>query len=232
MDDNWALLKDYLKKEYGRTRQQQAATLIDGVKRDGRRPSQLFAQIKDLSKDATIDDVRKELLLREMPTTVRSALAEKIEAMSGEEAAAAADHYFDKNGKFMHATQTSVNQVGPRNLDSTRLDSSNNGETAQHTFTTAFTDNDDATDVNAVRQPFRGRSQSRGNRGTSQVRFNNANGANKSNQNSGQPQNGRKRFICSFHLEFKDRAFKCKPGCEWVKGSQWNQGNGNPGRRM
>ena len=122
-DDNWALLKDYLKKEYGRTRQQQAATLIDGVKRDGRRPSQLFAQIKDLSKDATIDDVRKELLLREMPTTVRSALAEKIEAMSGEEAAAAADHYFDKNGKFMHATQTSVNQVGPRNLDSTRLDS-------------------------------------------------------------------------------------------------------------
>ena len=57
--------------------------MIDGVKRDGRRPSQLFAQIKDLSKDATIDDVRKELLMREMPSTVRSALAEKIKTMTG-----------------------------------------------------------------------------------------------------------------------------------------------------
>ena len=47
--DNWTALKDYLKKEYGRTRQQQAATLLDGVRREGRRPSQLFAQIKELS---------------------------------------------------------------------------------------------------------------------------------------------------------------------------------------
>ena len=43
-----------------------------------------------------------------MPATVRSALAEKIETMTGEEAAAAADHYFDKNGKFLHDIQASV----------------------------------------------------------------------------------------------------------------------------
>ena len=221
-EDNWMALKTYLRKEYGRTRQQQASTLIDGVKRDGRRPSQLFAQIKDLSKEATIDDVRKELLLREMPTTVRSALAEKIDTMTGEEAAAAADHYFDKSGRFMHATQPAVNQVLSRNVPEP-----SNNEIPQQNFTTAFADIEETGDVNAIRQPFRGRSQSRGYRGASQVRFGNSNGANKLGQTQNQTQ-GRKRFICSFHQQFKDRARKCLPGCEWVQG---NSGNGNPGRR-
>ena len=219
-EDNWTALKTYLRKEYGRTRQQQAATLIDGVRREGRRPSQLFAQIKDLSKEATIDDVRKELLLREMPTAVRSALAERIETMTGEEAAAAADGYFDKSGRFLHATQTTVNQVVNRSQPS---ETSNN----EPQFTAAFADNDD-TDVNAIRPPFRGRSQSRNQRPQSQVRFNNGGGNNKSNQSSGQSQGGNKQFICSYHREFKDRAKNCKPGCGYVKG---NQGNGYPGRR-
>ena len=223
-DDNWTALKNYLKKEYGRTRQQQASTLIDGVKRDGRRPSQLFAQVKDLSKNATIDDVRKELLLREMPPTVRSALAEKIETMTGEEAAEAADHYFDKNGRFMHATQTTVNQVTSRS----QVEQTSGENYPQNNFTAAFVDNDETGDVNAIRQPFRGRSQSRGNRGNPQVRFASSNGANKSSQSASQNQSG-KRFICSFHRKFKDRAWSCQPGCEWVKG---NSGNENPGRRM
>ena len=222
-DDNWTALKDYLKKEYGRTRQQQAATLIDGVKRDGRRPSQLFAQIKDLSKEATVDDVRKELLMREMPPTVRSALAEKIESMTGEQAAAAADHYFDKNGRFLHATPSSVNQIGARSQEA-----SSNAEATQQNFTPAFADNDDATDVNVIRPSFRGRSQSRNNRGTSQVRFGNANGAAKSAQNTAQNQTWGKSFICSFHKQFGNRARNCLPGCGWNKG---NPGNGNPGRR-
>ena len=223
-DENWTALKEYLKKEYGRTRQQQASTLIDGVKRDGRRPSQLFAQIKDLSKDATIDDIRKELLLREMPTTVRSALAEKIETMSGEEAAEAADHYFDRNGRFMHATQSTINQVAPR----TQSETNSKSETNQQNFTTAFEDTDDTTDVNAVRPPFRGRSQSRFGRGNSQVRFANASNSGRSSQSSNQNQTAAKQFICQFHKQFRHRAKNCQPGCEWLK----NPGNGNPGRRM
>ena len=222
-EDNWTALKTYLRKEYGRTRQQQAATLIDGVRREGRRPSQLFAQIKDLSKEATIDDVRKELLLREMPTAVRSALAERIETMTGEEAAAAADGYFDKSGRFMHATQTTVNQVSSRAQPS-------EASSSDTQFTAAFADNDEASGIiNAVRPPFRGRSQSRNQRSTSQVRFNDGNGTNKGNQNAGQAQSGNKPFICSYHRDFKDRAKNCRPGCEWAKR---NQGNGNPGRRM
>ena len=233
-EDNWTAFTNYLKKEYGRTRQQQASTLIDGVKRDGRRPSQLFAQIKDLSKDATLDDVRKELLMREMPVTVRSALAEKIETMTGEEAATAADHYFDRNGKFMHATQMTVNQVGS-GVQNGEVES---GQSTQQ-FTAAFSDIDDSADVNAIRPPFRGRSQSRNQRGMSQVRFSNSggnnNGSNRGNQGAGQATGGNKRFICSFHRAFKDSAKSCRPGCEWVKGSEWakgSQGNGNPGRRM
>ena len=225
-DETWTALKNYLKKEYGRTRQQQASTLIDGVKREGRRPSQLFAQIKDLSKDATLDDVRKELLLREMPTTVRSALAEKIDTMTGEEAAEAADHYFDKSGRFMHSTQQSINQVTSRQQTETVV---NEESPPQNNFTTAFMDANETGDVNAIRQPFRGRSQSRNNRGPSQVRFGNSSVTNKYGQSSNQTQNRNKRFICQFHLQFRDRAKKCEPGCEWVKGPL---GNGYPGRRM
>ena len=151
--------------------------------------------------------------------------------MMGKEAAEAADHYFDKNGQFMHPTQTAVNQVTSRSQN----ESCNNEAPAQNNFTTAFSDGDDAGDVNAIRQPFRGRSQSRGNRGPSQVRFGNSsnngsnnNGGAKQSQGFSQTQTGR-RFICSFHLQFRDRAKKCQPGCEWVNR---NPGNGNPGRRM
>ena len=91
--------------------------------------------------------------MREMPTTVRSALAEKIETMTGEEAVAAADHYFDKNGKFMHATQTVVNHVGSCNQNEV-----NNGDGERQNSpncTGAFTDNNEG-DVNAIRPQFRG----------------------------------------------------------------------------
>ena len=152
--------------------------------------------------------------------------------MMGKEAAEAADHYFDKNGRFMHPTQTTaVNQVTSRSQN----ESCNSEAPAQNNFTTAFSDGDNAGDVNAIRQPFRGRSQSRGNRGPSQVRFSNSsnngsnnNGGAKQSQGFSQTQTGR-RFICSFHLQFRDRAKKCQPGCEWVNR---NPGNGNPGRRM
>ena len=105
--DGWESFLTYLRKEYGRTKQQQAATLIDGVRRDGRRPSQLFSLITDLSKEATLDNVRKELLMGELPSDVRRALAEKMDDMTGEQAAEAADKYFDQSGKVLHPGSSS-----------------------------------------------------------------------------------------------------------------------------
>ena len=46
-DTKWMEFLDYLRKEYGRTRQQQAASVLDGISRDGRRPTQLLAHINE-----------------------------------------------------------------------------------------------------------------------------------------------------------------------------------------
>ena len=237
--DNWTALKNYLRKEYGRTKKQQASTLIDGVRRDGRRPSQLFAQIKDLSKDATIDDVRKELLLREMPATVRSALAEKIETMTGEEAAAAADHYFDKNGKFLHDTQASVSTPSSVNEVTTanRFD----------VFTTAastepFADDNQA--VNAVGRRFSQRQPG------AQPRY--------AKQSGGHPQQHAKMGqtikneeskaapkavkanpnypvkkgvnLCQAHFKFGDKARFCEVSCSRFDENRY-PGNGQAGQK-
>ena len=75
-DANWNSFLAYLRKEHGTTKQQRAAVVLDGFKRDGRRPSQYAAALIDKTKDISLDDVRKEMLLREMPT--ESSLVEKV----------------------------------------------------------------------------------------------------------------------------------------------------------
>ncbi|MEE3022050.1 MAG: hypothetical protein VX367_05325 [SAR324 cluster bacterium] len=242
--ENWTALKDYLRKEYGRTRKQQASTLIDGVRRDGKRPSQLFAQIKDLSKDATVDDIRKELLLREMPATVRSALAEKIETMTGEEAAAAADHYFDKNGKFLHdqlsngsqasvSTPPSINEVTTANRFNVFTTTA---------FSEPFVDDDQA--VNAVGRKFSQRplgaqpryaKQSGGHpqqhAKTGQTVKNEASKAApkavKANPNY--PVN-KGVNLCHAHFKFGDKARYCEVSCSRFDENRY-PGNGQAGQK-
>ena len=76
-DAQWSSFIAYLRKDYGTTIQQRAAIFIDGLKRDGRRPSQFAASLDEKTKDVTIDDIKKEILLREMPTDVRRMLQER-----------------------------------------------------------------------------------------------------------------------------------------------------------
>ena len=43
----WTQFLAYLRKEHGRTKQQKAAVFLDGLKRDGRRPSQYVATLDE-----------------------------------------------------------------------------------------------------------------------------------------------------------------------------------------
>ena len=104
-DAAWTSFTKYLKKEYGTTIQQRASIFVDGFKREGRRPSQYAAALDDKTKDVTIDDIKKEMLLREMPTDIRRMMQERVETLSFKDAAQIADHYFDSEGRPKHGNQ-------------------------------------------------------------------------------------------------------------------------------
>ena len=107
---------DYLRKEYGPTKQLKASIIIDGFKRDGRKPSQYAAALNEKTKDITIEDIKKEMLVREMPIETRRMLQERIEGLSFQEAAVIADAYFDQEGR-PRFQNTSINHIQDTELE-------------------------------------------------------------------------------------------------------------------
>ena len=110
-EDDWKNFVAYLKSEYGPSKQQRASIILDGFKREGRRPSQFAAALDEKTKDVTVDDIKKEMLLREIPTDVRRMLQERVESLSFKEAAKIADSYFDAEGRPRHSATASVNEI-------------------------------------------------------------------------------------------------------------------------
>ena len=147
---NWTSFLNYLRAEYGSTKQQRASVFIDGFKRNGRRPSQYAAALDDTTKDVTVDEIKKEMLLREMPMEIRRMLQERIETLSFKDAAKIADSYFDAEGRPRHSTPPSVNEVTSTN----RWDAFNTPA-----FTEPFSDDDQA--INAIGRRFSQRPQPR-----------------------------------------------------------------------
>ena len=188
----------YLRDEYGPTKQQQASVLVDGFKRDGRRPSQYAAALNEKTKDVTLDDVKKEMLLREMPVEIRRMLQERIEGLSFVDAAKIADAYFDKEGRPRHNTAPSVSAVHEQEC----------------TYSAAF--EDDTDEVNAVgRRPQKPRPS--GNRNASQPAPSET-----PQQKSGWSGQKTKlpkakkletKTICSYHTNYGDQARRCEVGC-------------------
>ena len=64
----WSEFEQYLRDRYGRSKAQQTAVILDGVRRDNKLPSEMFAHIKDQIGSISIDDIIKEMVLRELPT--------------------------------------------------------------------------------------------------------------------------------------------------------------------
>ena len=229
--EQWNDFLKYLQDRYGRTRKQEVYSLLNGVPREGRRPTVLRDHIRELTKNVTVDDIRKEVLLKELPAEVRQHLSSTIDDLDFDATAKAADKYFDKQGKLRESSASaSVNHVAAPRQPQPPPQQQQQKTTA---FTTAFASEDD-TDINAVRfrqgqrQQFavsnssstRGRSSSSFNRNTGIS--NNSQGRSSStrptgaygngNDNNANPPSNKK--ICRFHTKFGEEAERCEgPWC-------------------
>ena len=224
-EDRWQEFLAYLKKEYGRTPRQQAATLLAAHPRSGLKPTAFMVNLKDKTNKITLDDVYKEILFKSIPADVQHILVDKWDDWTADQAAEAADKFFDNEGRpLSSSSSSSVNAVD----DQLHQDSPN--------FTAAFSQQEDQEDVNAVSfRRFSRDNKFGGNRG-----FNNSfKKQPSSNTSSTRPQNSSRNPIgsnglCFVHDRHGDRANLCFPGCSRFathKGKKATQGNGQASRR-
>ena len=186
--DAWEQFLDYLRDLYGKTKKDRVHTIFNGVPRESRRPKQLAAHIRDLVGSITLDDVLRELMLKEIPQDVRRLAATAIEDLDFQETADYLDKFFDKQGRVLNASNTTSNvnsvksqqQQQPQRSSMKQNDpvSTTSSTAPDQSFTSAFGEEDDSGDVNAVRfrpdgqrQSFsianRSQSRSRGQQGGS-----------------------------------------------------------------
>ena len=210
----WTEFIAYLRSEYGVTKQQKTAIILDGFKRDGRRPSQYVAALEEKTKDIDLNDVKKEMLIRELPTDVQRMLQERIDNLSLQEAANFADAYFDQDGKLRQTNRTaSVNAIQEEPENST----------------SSF--NDDADGINAVNRRFQNQRNSNSNnhqRGGGRGRFQNRGNSSATPQ----PKPAAKPTdpsLCYYHNEYGSKAKKCDVGCSRFDEKRF-PGNGKAGK--
>ena len=242
-DDTWSSFLTYLREEYGRTVRQEAQYLRGQFSRDGRRPSQMLAHIKEKVKRVTIDDVLKEIIVSSLPGDVQQMLAERVKEASAEEAASIADRYFDQEGKPLHSRQPAIQHIDTPTVDD-------------------FHDDDDA-DVNAIggrRGNFRPRGGNNNNNNRFSKPFNNAprhnnnqpnrtgfknrpggvatpsssasasNTSSTSSSASAAASSSKANRLCLNHQRHGDNTMTCYPGCARFK--EMRQGNAPAGGRM
>ena len=127
-----------------------------------------------------------------------------------QEAAKAADAYFDKEGRPRHAnTQSSVNEV------------------ANSEFSAPFSD-DDA--VNAVRRFPNSRAPPQNRNRNFQNKSGNASGGNASGGNAPNSSSVGSNGLCWFHTKFGEKAKKCEVACKQYDEKRF-AGNAKAGRK-
>ena len=220
----WQEFLDYLRKEYGRTARQQAVTMLSSHPRSGLRPSQFMVNLKEKTKKVTMDELYKEILFKSIPAEIQRILVDKWDDWSADQAAEAADKFFDSEGRPLSSSSSS-----PVNAVDEQL------QPDSQSFTPAFSMPDEE-DVNAVPyRRFSRDSKSGGGRGN----FSNNNSFRRgfsSNSSSTRPQkdpicsNG----LCFVHDRHGDKANLCFPGCSRFathKGKKATVGNAQASRR-
>ena len=205
---------------YGKTRREEAASILDGTRRDGHRPTQLLSRIKERAGEVTLDDLFKELVLRELPTNVRHSLTDKVDTLSAHEAASLADRYFDKEGKLLNATPSvcAVNAEGTSAADY---------------------GSEEGADVNAVYDKNRRRFPAKSPYTPAFASQGKPSFANKPPQQNRQHpakpfQNRAKpslKSICFRHAKYGEETKFCEPGCLHYDAWSRKAGNEQAGRR-
>ena len=187
-DENWTGFMSYLKTTYGKSMRDKTAAILDPTERNGRRPSQVLANIKSRMENVTLDDLKKERILRILPNDIRLTIASQVESLNADETAKIADKYFTLEGQPIFKHVPAVNAVYP-----------------PPQMTAPF---QDETDINAIRngarqKPKQERGGNRDARSKSRPR---TNGAGYVHQNPD---------YCYFHDRYAAKARNCQPGCKW-----------------
>ena len=242
--ENFDSLLTFLRARYGRTKEQKVRAALEGVRRNNRLPTDLMALLKDQVDDVTIEDILKVHLFSELPQSVRESLTSKLDTLSSEELAKAADAYFNRDGTLRATNNRGVNAVSAPAPSTDREDAYGH----QPLFTPAFDSTpQDFSDVNAV---YNNRSNNRPNssqdnnrngrqRSQSSNRRGGRNGPKRSQSGSGRSSNPNH---CSFHQQWGAEARNCRSPCSFGPGANnsnqsgsrqndTNQGNFRGGRR-
>ena len=230
---SWDSFQAYLRERYGRSKQQRAAVVLDGVKRDGRKPSQMFASIMEQIGDLSVDDLVKEMVIRELPTDLQRVIHDKAKDLAGMATSELADQYFDKDGRVLHkgapSTVSHVYNV-PDIVDTS--DEEDNDVHAVDARAKKFPPRNNQRPANRPRSSNDGNNFGRRADVPPKPAFSrpftsNDSGRNFSSTTAPRP-NVKKPRLCHYHLKFQDRAQKCEPGCE--KYPTFNP-NGRAGRQ-
>ena len=232
-EQDWSDFMTYLVKEYGPTIRQKTVKLLSDNPRHDMTPTQYLIQLKEDCKDVEIDDIYREHLLKTIPPRIREILGKEVENMSSEEVATAADDYFDRKGRPLEKVSQPVNHV-----TNTSTPASTNSTPS---FTPAFGEEDDETDINAVKKGNRGRFNNQGgNRQRSKSRNWRDKGGNQSSSSAAAPaaattSKASTDSTCYFHRRWGDKTTKCVTNCSlYSKFIAQNRqaGNGQGGRRQ
>ena len=240
--DNFDSLLKFLRDRYGRTLEQQVQSAIQGVRRNGRLPTDLVAAFDDQMGKVTLDDIKKEHLLNELPGTIRTQLAGRLKKLNYKELAVAADEYFNRDGTLRsNNNNNSVNNVNlnpPSTAPTTAHRPSAQLPDNSSSFTTAFIEEFDAnTDVNAINRPRKSGFSNNGNTYNGHPRTPSSQRGNRGghrNRSQSRPRSssrgpGQNPSFCWYHNKHGREAKNCQQPCSFVSNNS-QQGNARGGR--
>ena len=228
-ENQWRGFLTYLRNRYGKSVKSQCTAIMRGFQRDGRRPSDMLAHIRQETAKVTLDDLYKEMVLSSLPQDVQRTMADRVQGMTADETVALADNFFDKDGKVLHPSS------GPA---ISAIDSREEEEGQE-----------EEADVNAIRsrrQPFKkppkkqfqpSQQQQQQQRQNFTPAHSNPPSRKTSASASASAAPGGKsgdsvQPTCRHHARYGNKAYTCEQGCHLYPGFKGKQGNGNAGSRL
>ena len=214
-DQDWDNFLAFLRTEYGTTIRQKAELLIKEYPRQGLRPTQYLSQMNDDTQGVEIDHIKREQLLKSLPSRVRELLGKSVDTMTAQQVADKADQYFDRQGNLLERHHNSISSIEQKQSTSS--------------FTAAYSDDDIDDNVNHIR---RGATSGNGRPARSKSRFNG-----KQKPQNGGRQRSASSFTkivdgeCGYHRKFGDQSYKCADGCK-KQHLMKKTGNDKGGRRQ
>lgn len=206
-----------LRSRYGKSIKQQSTTFLRGFQRDGRRPTDMLAFIKDQTSKVTMDSLYKEMVVSSLPSDIQRAMADKLDSLDAQGAANLADAYFDKDGKVL-IPSSSINSVDEP----------------------SYAPEEEEAEVNAIggrrknpprQQGFKKNQRSFGGKGPL------LNGPSATPTTSQQPRQQQQQkpalqSFCQWHIRYGDKAYTCVEGCSQWEKTQQKKGNGRARNRQ